>query len=100
MRIRGLFCCAHPKYYMRLSGFKEWLSKTAPEGGGEIWDNRSNADLGFGRTGAKSKNVSPDKSGQVEFDPEKLFLGTPKKQSRKIDKGTNPNIGDNYGNNI
>lgn len=70
---------------MRLIGFKEWLSKTAPEGGGEIWDNRSNADLHFGRTGAKSKNVSQDKSGQVEFDPDKLYCGVPKKRIEKID---------------
>jgi len=59
--------------------FKEWLSKTSPEGAGEIWDNRSNADLDFGRTGAKSKNVSPGtKAGQTDFDPEKLFLGKKK----------------------
>jgi hypothetical protein len=38
--------------------FKEWLSKTSPEGAGEIWDNRSNADLDFGRTGARSKYVA------------------------------------------
>jgi hypothetical protein len=69
---------------MQLKGFKEWLSTTSPEGGGEIWDNRSNSDLGFGRTGAKSKNVAPDKSGQVELDPDKLFIG--KKQKCQKDK--------------
>ena len=78
---------------MSLLGFKEWLSKTAPEGGGEIWDNRSNADLDFGRTGAKSKNVSQDKSGQVEMDPEKLFFGISKKRCPKLDKDNNSNIG-------
>lgn len=56
--------------------FKEWLSKTAPEGAGEIWDNRSNADVAFGRTGAKSKNVSSDKMDQTSnFNPEKMFHG-------------------------
>ena len=65
-----------------MKSFREWLSKMAPEGGGEIWDNRSNSDLDFGRTGAKSKNVSPNKSGQAEFDPEKLFLG-----KKKLNRG-------------
>ena len=67
---------------MQLS-FKEWLSETSPEGGGKIWDNRSNSDLGFGGTGARSKNVAPDnpdKSGQVELDPEKLFHGDKKRE--------------------
>jgi len=60
--------------------FKEWL-KESPEGAGEIWDNRSNADLGFGRAGAKSKNVADGTTpGQVEFDPDKLFLGKSKKK--------------------
>ena len=89
---------------MAVIRYKEWLSKTAPEGGGEIWDNRSNSDLGFGRmSGAKSKNVSPDKSGQAELDrrrrrctPEKLF-GVEKAQDDNLDTG---NIGgNNYGNN-
>lgn len=67
--------------------FKEWLSKTSPEGAGEIWDNRSNADLDFGRTGAKSKHVASDtKAGQVEFDPEKLFLGRSKKKNGTCSK--------------
>lgn len=66
---------------MRFFTFREWLSKTAPEGAGEIWDNRSNSDLDFGRTGAKSKNVAPNKSGHVEFDPDKLFLGKKSKIS-------------------
>ena len=47
---------------MPITGFKEWLSKDSPEGGGEIWDNRSNSDFGFGLTGAKSKYVAQDKS--------------------------------------
>lgn len=81
---------------MSLIGFKEWLSKTAPEGGGEIWDNRSNADLDFGRTGARSKNVAPDKSGQVELDPEKLFFGISKKRNPKLDRDKNSNTGGNY----
>lgn len=68
---------------MRFRSFKEWLSTTAPEGGGEIWDNRSNSDLGFGMTGAKSKNVTPNKSGQVELDPDKLFFGKKNKSKSK-----------------
>lgn len=80
---------------MSLSSYKEWLSKNSPEGGGEIWDNRSNADLNFGRTGAKSKNVSQNKSGQVEMDPEKLFFGVSKKHNSKLDTEKNPNIGGN-----
>lgn len=68
---------------MRFKTFKEWLSKTAPEGGGEIWDNRSNSDLDFGRTGARSKNVMPNRSGQAEFDPERLFLRMSKKRNIK-----------------
>lgn len=63
--------------------FKEWLSKTSPEGGGEIWDNRSNSDLGFGRTGAKSKNVSPETSGQSVIDPDHLYFGIKKKKGLK-----------------
>jgi hypothetical protein len=60
--------------------FKEWLSQTSPEGGGEIWDNRTNAELDFGRTGARSKYVSSEtKATQVKFDPKKLFLGRKKK---------------------
>jgi hypothetical protein len=84
---------------MNSLNFKEWLSKTSPEGGGEIWDNRSNADLNFGRTGAKSKNVSPDKAGQVEIDPEKLFFGISKKRNHKLDIEKNSNIGGNDENN-
>ncbi len=80
---------------MSLISYQEWLAKTAPEGGGAIWDNSSNADLDFGRTGAKSKNVSPNKSGQVEFDPEKLFFGVSKKL--KLDKGKNLHTGGNDG---
>jgi len=88
---------------MSLIGFKEWLSKTAPEGGGEIWDNRTNADLDFGRTGAKSKygrQGDKDKSGQVELDPEKLFFGISKKCNHKLDRDKNSNTGGNYGNHI
>jgi len=84
---------------MSLSGFKEWLSKTAPEGGGEIWDNRSNADLDFGRTGAKSRYVSQNKSGQVEIDPEKLFFGISKKRNPKLDTEKNSNTGGSDENN-
>lgn len=77
--------------------FKEWLSTSSPEGAGEIWDNRSNADLDFGRTGAKSKNVASDsKTGQAEFDPEQLFLGRKgKKQVSKLDKSDI--LGGNHG---
>jgi hypothetical protein len=68
---------------MSLLGFKEWLSKTAPDGAGEIWSNRSNADLSYGH-GLRSKRTQmdrdPSKSGQAEIDPEKMYLGKPKKQ--------------------
>lgn len=96
----------------RLIGFKEWLSKWAPDGAGEIWDNRSNADLDFGRTGARSKNVAPDNkrrkrhdyldkaedpdepedqdtTGPAEIDPEMLFLGVPKKRLEKLNNRFN-----------
>jgi hypothetical protein len=36
------------------------INKIAVEAAGEIWNNGSNA---FGRTGAKSKTVFPDKIG-------------------------------------
>lgn len=88
---------------MNLIGFKEWLSKTAPEGGGEIWDDRTNADLDFGRTGAGSRNRhkgNQNKPGQVEIDPEKLFFGISKKCNPKLDRDKNSNIGGNYGNHI
>jgi hypothetical protein len=73
---------------MSITGFKEWLSKDSPEGGGEIWDNRSNSDFGFGLTGAKSKYVAQDKSGQVELDPERLFFGTSKKNKNNKSKSS------------
>lgn len=68
-----------------MGSFKEWLSKTAPEGAGEIWDNRSNADVAFGRTGAKSKNVTADtKTDQIsDFDPDKMFKGQCKCNKKK-----------------
>lgn len=67
---------------MRLS-FKEWLLST-PDGGGEIWDNRSNSDRDFGRTGAKAKNVGDGVTpGKSDFNPDKLFLGTNKKRAAK-----------------
>lgn len=84
---------------MSLISYKEWLSKSSPEGGGEIWDNHSNADLNFGRTGAKSKNNSQDKIGQGNrIDPEKLFFGFSKKKIEKLDTN-NPNNGDKNDNN-
>ena len=46
---------------------------------------RQKAAARFGLTGAKSKYVAQDKSGQVELDPEKLFFGISKKQN-KINK--------------
>ncbi len=67
---------------MRLS-FKEWLLST-PDGAGEIWDNKSNTDRDFGRTGAKSKNVGDGITPDVgNFDPDKLYLGNQKKKSCK-----------------
>jgi hypothetical protein len=68
--------------------FKEWFleadSLTSPDGGGEIWTNRSNADRDFGRTGAKSKTVgdgvTPEKT---DFDPDELFLGKDKKRCKR-----------------
>lgn len=65
--------------------FKEWISKESPEGGGEIWDNRTNSDRDFGRTGAKSKYVSPEKPGRSVIDPDSLYLGTKKRKGN----GTN-----------
>ena len=84
---------------MSLISYKEWLNKYSPEGGGEIWDNHSNADLNFGRTGARSKNDSQDRFSQGDrLDPEKLFFGFSKKKIEKLDT-KNPNIGDKNGNN-
>jgi hypothetical protein len=95
---------------MNRLGFKEWLSKLAPDGAGEIWDNRTNADLDFGRTGARSKYRASerkkpplgedepedqDTAGPAEIDPEKLFLGVPKKRVEKLNRKSN--IGDEYG---
>ena len=69
---------------MSLISYKEWLSKSSPEGGGEIWDNHSNADLNFGRTGAKSKNNSQDKIGQGNrIDPRKVIFWLFQKENRK-----------------
>jgi hypothetical protein len=69
---------------MKFQTFKEYLSKYGPEGGGEIWNNRSNSDLDFGRTGAKSKYVAPNKSGETNFDAEKLFKGNSKKEKTPL----------------
>ena len=58
---------------MGLIGFKEWLSKDSPEGGGDIWNSHSNADF---NNGLKSKNFSVDKSKKPfpnKKTPEKLF---------------------------
>lgn len=76
-----------------LISFKEWLKKEfhmhSPEGPGDIWSQHSNVDQDFGRTGAKSKNVMSNKSGQVDFDPDELFLGKKsKKKCRQINKDT------------
>lgn len=67
-----------------MKSFREYLDKYGPEGGGEIWNNRSNSDLNFGRTGAKSKYVSPESSGETKFDAEKLFKGKSKKLSTPL----------------
>lgn len=100
-----------------LISFKEFLSQISPEGGGEIWDNRSNIDVAFGEKGIRSKNVQntpPHQNGTVGFDPDKKFLGVSKKMPHKkqefpcIKKGlvytgkypyptTAPGYGDNYG---
>lgn len=69
---------------MNLPKFKEWMLKKVAEEAGEIWNNLSNADIVFGRTGAKSKNVSQNKSDQnksdqKKIDPERLFFGLSKK---------------------
>jgi hypothetical protein len=64
--------------------FGEWLNQASPEGGGEIWDNRSNADRAFGRTGARSKNVTQDKVDGFRVDAEKLYFGDKKKQVPKL----------------
>jgi hypothetical protein len=67
--------------------FKEWLSKDSPQGAGEIWDNRSNSDMGFGKNGVKSKNVTPEKSIKSNFDPEKLFFGISMKRNLNKNNG-------------
>lgn len=78
-------------------GFKEWLSKTAPEGAGDIWSNRSNADLNYGRfVRSRHTQVDNSKSGLAEFDPEKMYLGISKKPSQKINID-NTNLGDKNG---
>lgn len=79
--------------------FKEWIaSQTSPQGAGEIWDSRSNADMEFGYKGARSKNVAPEtKPGQVEFDPDEMFFGKKgKKRGIKLDKSDILG-GSNYG---
>lgn len=79
---------------MSLLGFKEWLSKTTPDGAGEIWSNRSNADLNYGIF-VRSRHTQADnnKSGPAEIDPEKMYLGDSKKQTQKINID-NTNLGD------
>jgi hypothetical protein len=73
---------------MRLS-FKDWLHEAdsfsnTPDGAGEIWDNNSNADRGFGRSGAKSKNVSKGVTPErADFDPDELYLGKQQKKGCK-----------------
>ena len=84
---------------MSLISYKEWLDKESSGGGGEIWDNHSNADLNFGRTGARAKNNSQDKISQANgLDPEKLFFGFSKKRIEKLDN-KNPINGDKNDNN-
>lgn len=82
---------------MRLK-FKEWLLST-PHGAGEIWDNGSNADRSFGVTGAKSKNFASDGSVKVNIDPDKLFLGKPKKKLYNKINNKEYLLGGNYGTN-
>lgn len=82
---------------MSLIGFKEWLSKTAPDGAGNIWSNRSNADLNYGKfVRSRHTQVDNNKSGPAELDPEKMYLGISKKQSQSINKD-NTNLGDANG---
>lgn len=80
--------------------FREWIaSQTAPDGAGEIWDSRSNADLEYGYKGAKSKNVAPEgKPLQVDFDPDRLFLGK-KGKKRSVGLNNSEILGGSYGSN-
>ena len=87
-----------------LISYREWLCKLSPEGGGEIWDNRSNIDVAFGEKGIRSKNVSNTKLNkpvQVKFDPDQLYKGHSEKfKKEKSDEKLPiiaPGYGDNYG---
>lgn len=71
-------------------GFRDWLSKTMPDGTGGNWGNRSDADLDYGRF-ARSKRHNA--SGQVELDPEKMYLGITKKPTKTVNID-NTNLGD------
>jgi len=79
---------------MSLIGFKEWLSKMAPDGAGDILSNRSNADLNYGKFVRSNRTQVDNKSGPAEIDPEKMYLGSSKKQHANRD---NINLGDENG---
>lgn len=75
-------------------GFRDWLSKTMPDGTGGNWGYRSDADLDYGRF---TRSKRHDASGQVELDPEKMYLGFLKKQPSKTVNTDNTNLGDENG---
>lgn len=72
---------------MRLS-FKVWLQEAdslynTPDGGGEVWDQKSNTDA-IRRNGGKSKNVGDGPpAGHTDFDPDEMYLGDNTKKGCK-----------------
>lgn len=64
--------------------FKEFWDDHGTPDAGDIWSSKSNADLAFGTTGAKSKyfmsNVS---TGRTKIDPQDLYIHKNKKKSKR-----------------
>lgn len=82
---------------MNLLGFKEWLSRTAPDGAGQSWSNRSDTDLNYGKfVRSRHTQMNNNKSGPAEIDPEKMYLGNSKNQNKQINRD-NTNLGDANG---
>lgn len=63
--------------------FKEfWDDHSTPEAG-DIWSSKSNADVAFGTTGAKSKYFMSDVStGQTKINAANLYIHKPKKKKK------------------
>jgi len=73
------------RYVVRIF-FKEWLDST-PDGAGEIWDSKSNADRDYGEKGVRSKNFGmSQKPVGADFDPGELYLGKKQKKAKWRDK--------------